>query len=96
MSSNYRPTEGSDRSDRNDSAESSGATSRQEDRTSVVDREKEEHGGVKIGSAFFGWLTATGMAILLTALVAAAGTAVGLATNTKAGAATSSATGQTG
>lgn len=45
-------------------------------------REKEAFGGVKVGSAFFGWLAATGMAVLLTALVAAAGTAVGLATNT--------------
>ena len=44
--------------------------------------EKEQFGGIKIGSAFFGWLTATGMAVLLTALVAAAGTAVGLATDT--------------
>ena len=39
-----------------------------EDRRDVVGREREEHGGVKIGSAFFGWLTATGMAVLLTAL----------------------------
>ena len=45
-------------------------------------REREAFGGIKIGSAFFGWLAATGMAVLLTALVAAAGTAVGLATNT--------------
>ncbi len=51
------------------------------DRKTVVDREKEEYGGVKIGSAFFGWLTATGTAVLLTALVAAGGTAVGLATD---------------
>jgi hypothetical protein len=51
-------------------------------RETVVAREKEEFGGIKVGSAFFGWLTATGMAVLLTALVAAAGTAVGLATNT--------------
>jgi hypothetical protein len=51
-------------------------------RQTVVAREKEQFGGVKVGSAFFGWLTATGMAVLLTALVAAAGTAVGLATNT--------------
>lgn len=51
-------------------------------RETVVAREKEAFGGIKIGSAFFGWLTATGMAVLLTALVAAAGTAVGLATNT--------------
>ena len=51
-----------------------------EDRKEVVGREREEHGGVKIGSAFFGWLTATGMAVLLTALAAAAGTAVSVAT----------------
>jgi hypothetical protein len=61
------------------------------DRRSVVAREKEQFGGVKIGSAFFGWLTATGTAVLLTALVAAAGTAVGVATNTDAGTATTQA-----
>jgi len=58
------------------------------DRHSVVDREKEEYGGIKVGSAFFGWLTATGTAILLTALVTAAGTAVGVATGTSAAEAT--------
>lgn len=52
------------------------------DRQTAVAREKEQFGGIKVGSAFFGWLTATGMAVLLTALVAAAGTAVGLANNT--------------
>ncbi|MDN4645801.1 TIGR04086 family membrane protein [Arthrobacter sp. PsM3] len=51
-------------------------------RETVVAREKEQFGGIQIGSAFFGWLAATGLAVLLTALVAAAGTAVGLATNT--------------
>ena len=51
-------------------------------RHTVVAREKEQFGGIQIGSAFFGWLAATGTAVLLTALVAAAGTAVGLATNT--------------
>jgi hypothetical protein len=51
-------------------------------RQTVVAREKEQFGGIQIGSAFFGWLAATGTAVLLTALVAAAGTAVGLATNT--------------
>lgn len=49
------------------------------DRSSVVDREKEALGGVKVGSAFFGWLTATGMAVLLTALVTAGGAAVAIA-----------------
>jgi hypothetical protein len=51
-------------------------------RETVVAREKEQFGGIKVGSAFFGWLTATGTAVLLTALVAAGGTVVGLATNT--------------
>jgi hypothetical protein len=50
-------------------------------------RQREAFGGIKVGSAFFGWLAATGMAVLLTALVAAAGTAVGLATNTDVNAA---------
>ena len=42
----------------------------------------ERFGGVKVGSAFFGWLTAMGMAVILTALLAAAGTAVGLGSGT--------------
>jgi len=44
----------------------------------VLDREKERFGGFKFGSAFFGWLTATGTAVLLTALVAAVGAVIGL------------------
>jgi len=55
------------------------------DRRTVVKREKEQYGGIKWGSAFFGWLTATGTAVLLTALLAAAGTAVGVASDTSAG-----------
>jgi hypothetical protein len=47
----------------------------------VIAREKEEYGGIKWGSAFFGWLTAVGTAVLLTALVAGTGTALGLADN---------------
>lgn len=49
------------------------------DRATVVAREKAAFGGLKIGSAFFGWLTALGTAVLLTALVAAATTAVRVA-----------------
>ena len=41
-------------------------------------REKEQFGGMKFGSAFFGWLCAMGMTVLLTALVAGAGAALGL------------------
>lgn len=51
-----------------------GNTTREE----VLERERERFGGMKFGSAFFGWLTATGTAVLLTALLAATGTAVGL------------------
>jgi hypothetical protein len=61
-------------------------------RRDVVAAEKEQFGGIKVGSAFFGWLTATGTAVLLTALVAAAGSAVGLATGTDVGTATDQAT----
>jgi hypothetical protein len=46
----------------------------------VVAREKEAYGGVKIGSAFFGWLSAVGLLVLLLGLLSAAGTAFGLAT----------------
>ena len=64
----------------------------QRGREAVVERQKERYGGIKFGSAFFGWLTATGTAVLLTALVAAAGTAVGVATDTDAGQAVGQAT----
>ncbi len=49
-------------------------------RGDVVAREREEHGGIKVGAAFFGWLTATGMALLLSALVAVTGLLAGEAT----------------
>ena len=52
------------------------------DRSSVMAREQERYGGIKWGSAFFGWLTATGTAVILTALLVAAGAAVGVATDT--------------
>ncbi|MHA7179304.1 Yip1 family protein [Arthrobacter sp. MDB2-24] len=42
-----------------------------EDRKLLHRREKEHFGGMKFGSAFFGWLTATGMFVLLSALVGA-------------------------
>ena len=51
-------------------------------RREVVAHQKEEHGGVKIGSAFFGFVTAVGVGVLLTALVSAVGAAVGLARGT--------------
>ena len=57
-------------------------TSAAPDRASIVARQKERFGGIKVGSAFFGWLTATGMSVLLIALLAAAGVVFGVATNT--------------
>ena len=50
-------------------------------RKEVVARENERFGGMKFGACLFGWLTATGMAVLLTGLLAAAGAGLGLATN---------------
>ena len=41
-------------------------------------RQREEFGGLHWGSAFFGWLVAVGIATLLTAILSAAGAAVGL------------------
>jgi hypothetical protein len=48
-------------------------------RKEVVARQKERFGGMKFGACFFGWLTATGMAVLLTGLLAAAGAGLRLA-----------------
>lgn len=61
---------------------------RYQDRHTVVAREKDAFGGVKVGAAFFGWLSATGLAVLLAALAAAIGTALGVNANTDLAAAT--------
>jgi hypothetical protein len=53
-------------------------------------RQREEYGGLSWGSAFFGWLVAVGVAVLLIALLSAAGAAVGL-TETSPGQAAGSA-----
>jgi hypothetical protein len=47
-------------------------------RQAVVSREKEEFGGFRFGSAFFGWLAATGATAVLGALLGAVAAAVGL------------------
>jgi len=52
------------------------------DRRSVLGREKESFGGVKVGSAFFGWVAAAGIAVILTSLLTAAGVALSLTSNT--------------
>ena len=52
------------------------------DRASVRAREEERFGGLKIGSAFFGFMTAAGIAVLLLALLSAAGVVLSLTSNT--------------
>ena len=69
------------------------------DRADVVDRDRDRHelgrearlrqrdefGGINWGAAFFGWIVAIGLGALLTAIVAAAGTAIGLTNNADEG-----------
>ncbi|MBM9467092.1 hypothetical protein [Nakamurella leprariae] len=52
------------------------------DRASVQARETEKYGGVKIGSAFFGFMSAVGIAALLTSLLTETGVPLGLANDT--------------
>ena len=47
-------------------------------RQQVVAAQKERFGGLSWGAAFFGWLSANGMAVLLIALLSAGGLAFGL------------------
>ncbi|MBD7994677.1 hypothetical protein H9639_05135 [Arthrobacter sp. Sa2CUA1] len=56
-------------------------------REGLLAAERERFGGIKFGAAFFGWLTATGMVVLLSAAAAAIGAAVGVSTDTDLGAA---------
>ena len=46
-------------------------------------RQRSEHGGLKVGAAFFGWLTALGTGVLAVALLAAAGAAVDISSPTE-------------
>jgi amino acid transporter len=41
-------------------------------------RRRDEFGGMNLGAAFFGWLVAIGMAVIVTSILAAAGAAIGL------------------
>lgn len=59
-------------------ADAGDATAQPVDSAAVRAREKEAFGGVKVGSAFFGWLTAVGATVILVALVAAVASALDL------------------
>jgi len=41
-------------------------------------RQRDEFGGINWGAVFFGWIVAIGLGVLLTAIVSAAGAAIGL------------------
>lgn len=54
-------------------------------RDSTTTAYKDRYGGIKVGSAFLGWLTAIGAAIVMAALASAIAAAVGLTGRTGAG-----------
>lgn len=54
-------------------------------RERALARGRNEFGGVKVGSAFFGWLSATGLAVLLTGIAAGIIAAFGLSTDVSLG-----------
>jgi hypothetical protein len=51
------------------------------ERQQVVAAQRARYGGIHWGSAFFGWLSANGMAVILIALLSAGGLAFGLSDN---------------
>jgi hypothetical protein len=60
-------------------APSEGATVTRGAGHDAVAAQRERFGGIQWGAAFFGWLSANGLAVLLIALLSAAGVAFGLA-----------------
>jgi len=61
-----------------------GAPTTRETVRDVRARQRDEYGGLNWGAAFFGWLVAVGMAVILLAILSAAGTAFGLSDVTEA------------
>jgi MFS family permease len=60
-------------------------------RSEVLSLERQRFGGIKFGSAFFGWMAAVGTLVLLTAVIGAVGVALGVSTGTTVNDATSAA-----
>ena len=58
-----------------------GAVTSRETMRDVRARQRDEYGGLNWGAAFFGWLVAVGVAVILLAILSAAGTAFGLSEN---------------
>ena len=64
---------------RTDTVRTEGATVSRGTARDAVAAQRARFGGIKWGAAFFGWLSANGLAVLLVALLSAAGVALGLA-----------------
>lgn len=77
MSSTADRDRQSQRRDRSE-ADADGAHPTQGVQRDAVRTQHEKFGGINWGAAFFGWLSANGFAVLLIALLSAAGVAVGL------------------
>ncbi|MFY9487490.1 MAG: hypothetical protein WAP35_02175 [Solirubrobacterales bacterium] len=73
-----RPTD--DRGyDQNDAAARQRAPMSRDTMDAARARQRDEFGGFNLGAAFFGWLVAVGLGVMLTAIAASAGAALGLA-----------------
>jgi len=64
-----------------DGAGTTRAVTTRETMRDVRARQRDEYGGINWGAAFFGWLVAIGVAVILLAILSAAGTAFGLGEN---------------
>src|SRR5215212_11743443 len=66
------------RRDRNGDRDVDEVDGRRRTRDAAVEHQREEYGGTNWGAAFFGFLVALGFGAVVTAIVAAAGAAIGL------------------
>jgi hypothetical protein len=64
---------------RTDTVRTDGASATRGAALDSVAAQRATFGGIKWGAAFFGWLSANGLAVILVALLSAAGVALGLA-----------------
>jgi MFS family permease len=65
--------------DRDATVRTDGASATREAAMDAVEAQRARFGGIKWGAAFFGWLSANGLAVILVALLSATGVALGLA-----------------
>jgi hypothetical protein len=65
--------------DRDATVRTDGASATRGTQRDAVAAQHDRFGGIKWGAAFFGWLSANGLAVILVALLSAAGVALGIA-----------------